>query len=108
VAAPPVWAAFLYARLRYGLNFWNASPARALAKSATPILLIHGLSDTKTPPEHSRILASVNPGATTLWLVPGAEHTAAFGIAASEYEARVLGFFAVYQNLPAGIQSREK
>lgn len=105
IAAPPVWAAFIYARLRYGLDFWEASPKEALARAGTPVLLIHGLSDTKTPAEHSRILVASNPGITTLWLVPGAKHTGAYAAAPKEFEKRVLDF---YQNLPPGIQVREK
>ncbi len=108
LAAPPVWAGFLYARLRYGLDFRAASPEAAIARSATPVLLIHGLNDTQTPPEHSRILAGKNPRSTTLWLVPGAGHTGAFGAAPRELQERVLGFFEAYQNLPPGIQAREK
>jgi uncharacterized protein len=105
LAAPVVWAAFVYARLRYGLDFRDASPEAALAKSATPVLLIHGLNDTKTPPEHSKILAASNPRTTTLWLVPGAAHTGAYGATPKEFERRVVDF---YQNLPPGIQVREK
>ena len=71
LAAPPVWAGFLYARLRYGLDFRQASPEAALARSSTPVLLIHGLNDEKTPYEHSKILAASNRRSTTLWLVPG-------------------------------------
>jgi len=105
LAAPAVWAAFGYARLRYGLDFRNASPEAALAHTSTPVLLIHGLSDVKTPPVHSRILAAANPQVATLWLVPGAGHTGAYGTAPGEFERRVLDF---YQNLPPGIQVREK
>jgi pimeloyl-ACP methyl ester carboxylesterase len=105
LAAPVVWAAFAYARLRYGLDFRNASPEAAVARSSTPVLLIHGLNDTKTSPEHSGILAASNPQSTTLWLVPGAGHTGAYAAAPSEFEHRVLDF---YQNLPRGIQAREK
>src|ERR1700733_13174969 len=72
LAAPPVWAGFLYARLRYGLDFRAASPEAALAQSKTPALLIHGLNDRLTPPVHSGILAASNRRCTTLWLVPGA------------------------------------
>ena len=98
LAAPPVWAGFLYARLRYGLDFRAASAEAAITRSATPVLLIHGLNDTQTPPEHSRILASRNPRNAVLWLVPGAGHTGAFGTAPREFEARVLGFFEAHQN----------
>lgn len=105
LAEPSIWAGFLYARLRYGLDFRKASPEAALARSTTPVLLIHGLYDRLTPPEHSRILAAINPRSTELWLVPGAGHTGAYGAASQEFESRVLSF---YQNLPPGIQVREK
>jgi hypothetical protein len=108
LAAPPVWAGFLYARLRYGLDFRAASPAAAIARSTTPVLLIHGLNDTQTAPEHARILASQRARNTVLWLVPGAGHTGAFGTAPREFQERVLGFFEAHQNLPSGIQPREK
>jgi uncharacterized protein len=101
LAEPPVWAGFLYARLRYGLDFRAASPEAALARSTTPVLLIHGLNDRLTLPEHSKSLAASNRQWTELWLVPGATHTGAFGAARPEFEDRVLGFFAAYQNLPS-------
>ena len=41
---------------KYGLDFRAASPEAALARSTTPVLLIHGLDDRLTPPEHSEIL----------------------------------------------------
>jgi uncharacterized protein len=104
LAAAPIWAGFLYARARYGLDFRDASPEREIARSRTPVLLIHGLNDTKTPPEHSETLAARNRSTTTLWLVPGAGHTGAYGVAPQEFERRVLSF---YQNLPPGIQLRE-
>jgi len=100
LAEPPVWAGFLYARLRYRLDFRAASPEAALASSMTPVLLIHGLNDRLTLPEHSKILAASNRQWTELWLVPGATHTGAFSAARPEFEDRVLGFFAAYQNLP--------
>jgi uncharacterized protein len=106
LAAPPVWAGFIYARFRYGLDFRAASPQAAIARANTPVLLIHGLNDTKTPPEHSRILAASNPRTAVLWLVPGAGHTGAFGTAPREFQQRVVGFFEAYQNLPPGSERR--
>jgi uncharacterized protein len=101
LAAPPVWAGFVYARLKYGLDFRAASPEAAIAQSATPVLLIHGLSDRRTPPEHSRILAQKDPRYAVLWLVPGAGHTGAFGTAPREFQERVFGFFHAHGNLSA-------
>ncbi len=108
LGAPVVWTAFFYARRRYGLDFRAASPEAAIAQSITPVLLIHGLKDMKTPPRHSKILAAANRKCATLWLVPEAGHTGAYGAAPTEFENRVLGFFEAYQNLPPGIQLREK
>jgi len=133
---PPVWAGFVYSRLKYGLDFRRASPQAALAHSSTPVLLIHGLKDKQTQPELSEILAAANPRTTRLWLVPGAGHTGAYTAAPQEFENRVVQFYGrpqdaanpsrficvnlrldcmrpsgaldVYQNLPPGIQVREK
>ncbi|HTB20355.1 MAG TPA: alpha/beta hydrolase, partial [Bryobacteraceae bacterium] len=99
LAAPPVWAGLLYARLRYGVDLWAASPEAALAHSTTPVLLIHGLNDRKTAPVHSEILAASGCRCTTLWLVPGAGHTEAFGTAPKEFESRVLSFFGWRKSL---------
>jgi hypothetical protein len=105
LAAPPVWAGILYARLRYGLELRAASPEAAIARSTRPILLIHGLKDPQTPPEHARILARQNPRYATLWLVPGAGHTGAFSTAPREFQEKVLEFFAAHWNFPHAIAS---
>jgi uncharacterized protein len=84
----------LYVRATQGLNFTEASPVRSIAKLNVPVLLIHGLADTRTPPEHSRQLAMANPAHTQLWLVPGARHVAAYTQAPKEFRERVLAFFA--------------
>lgn len=102
LAAPMVWAGFLYARVRYGLDFRDASPETALAGIRTPVLLIHGLADTNIYPSHSETLAARNPPNVTLWLVPGAPHTAAFGTAPDEFRARVLGWFSDHERQVTG------
>lgn len=99
LALAPIWAGFLYARWRHGLDFRQASPEAAIALSTTPVLLIHGLNDTQTSPVHSRILASKAPRNAVLWLVPGAGHTGAFQTAPREFEERVLGFFASHRSI---------
>ncbi len=88
-AVPLVWSGFLYARVRYGLDFRAASPERAIDNMATPVLLIHGLADTNIYPAHSEMLAARNSRNVTLWLVPGAGHTAALGVAPQEFRARI-------------------
>ena len=84
----------LYTRLRYGVNLHNARPDSAIRYAQVPILLIHGLADNETSPEHSRRLAQANPAFTELWLVPGAKHTGAYAAAPREFEERVLKWFS--------------
>lgn len=90
-----VASAMLFARLRYGFDFDQAAPVRAIARTQTPVLLIHGLEDRATPPSHSIGMAAANPQAR-LWLVPGARHTAAAITAPAEFRRRVLDWFATH------------
>jgi fermentation-respiration switch protein FrsA (DUF1100 family) len=84
--------AFLYARVRYGVDLRGASPIEALRATSTPVLLIHGLNDDNIPPRHSRILKASNPAAE-LWEVKGAYHTCALSANPKEFERRVIGWF---------------
>jgi uncharacterized protein len=83
----------LYTRLRYRVNLAQASPAGAIRSARVPVLLIHGTRDTNIPLRQSEELHALNPRATTLWIVPGAEHVAALGVCPGEYTARVLDWF---------------
>jgi pimeloyl-ACP methyl ester carboxylesterase len=87
-----VESGMLYARLADGFDFSKVSPLRSIETTATPILLIHGLADTRTPPTDSRQLARANPQ-NQLWLVPNAEHTGAAAAAPEEFRNRVLSWF---------------
>src|SRR5271165_504987 len=89
-----VAAGFTYAWLRYGVNLRSASVLEAIRFVRTPILLIHGAKDTRTPVWHSKLLAAENPGSVELWVVPGAEHVESIVFAPDEYRRRVLGWFA--------------
>lgn len=94
IAAPLVCSGFVYARWKYGVNLWRASPEDVLSGASTPVLLIHGLEDTNIYPAHSQTLASRNPRNVTLWLVPGAHHMTVYSTAPAEYESKLLGWFA--------------
>jgi pimeloyl-ACP methyl ester carboxylesterase len=85
--------AFLYARPRFGVDLSKVSPVTDIARTKTPILLIHGLADTRTPPWNSEELAKANPRAA-LWLVPGAGHVGASRARPEEFNRRVLDWFA--------------
>ena len=92
IAKAVVSSAVLYARWVDGLDLRQVSPVRAIAHVSTPILLIHGLKDRRTPPWNSQELASANPR-DSLWLVPNAGHTGAAAAAPEEFHERVLSWF---------------
>ncbi len=86
-----VRAAMLYARTRYGVDLRAVSALRAIQRTTTPVLLIHGTADRETPPSNSEELRRANPGAV-LWRVPGARHVGAWPAAPEEFTRRVLGW----------------
>jgi dipeptidyl aminopeptidase/acylaminoacyl peptidase len=65
----------------------------AMAQTHTPILLIHGLEDGRTPYWHSQRLKQANPAAV-LWLVPHADHVSASSTDPAGFRLRVLDWFA--------------
>jgi fermentation-respiration switch protein FrsA (DUF1100 family) len=93
VAKLVVFSGMVYADVAYGLDFREVSPVRSIARTPTPILLIHGLNDVRTPPTHSRQLAAANPG-TSLWLVPNTGHISASIVEPDQFRERVLSWFA--------------
>lgn len=92
---PLIESARLYVRMRYGIDLGQAAPKEAVRVTSTPILLIHGIHDAKTPVRHSREIAAQNPR-IVLWEVPHAGHTAAWGTEPTEFPRRVLGWFAAH------------
>jgi uncharacterized protein len=93
ILRPLVEFAFLYARLKYKLDFEQVSPEDAVAQTKVPILLIHGEVDSNIPVRHSRLIA-VRNSSIQLWEVPNADHCGAISSAPDEFRDRVLGWFA--------------
>ena len=93
ILRPAVETAFWYARVRYGLDMERVSPEAAVENSRTPILLIHGQSDTNIPVRHSRRLAHVNP-AITLWELPNTGHSNAIDTSPHELEQNLIKWFS--------------
>jgi alpha-beta hydrolase superfamily lysophospholipase len=89
-----VYGGLAYARYEKDLDFRESSPVRSIAKIQTPVLLIHGADDTRTPPSHSRELAAANPTHTKLWIVPRARHVGSYSADPVEYRKRVLDWYA--------------
>jgi pimeloyl-ACP methyl ester carboxylesterase len=52
----------------------EASPRMAAARVHVPVLLLHGMDDRETPPDHSRQIFAALTGPRQLLLVPGAGH----------------------------------
>jgi len=90
---PVIVSAVIYARLRYGIDLLQPSPMHALAQSAVPVLLIHGMKDRTIEPRHSLALAAAAPSHVQLWLVPNAWHTGAWAAAPRQFETTVLQWF---------------
>jgi len=61
---PVVQTGFLYARLRYGIDLRQASPAATIRATAVPILLIHGTADSHISVRQSQELHALNPNVT--------------------------------------------
>ena len=91
-----VYSGLLWTRWKYGADLGQASAVDAVRRTHTPILLIHGREDNKTVPENSARLAKANPAMTQLWIVPGSQHADAWTTTGSEFERRVLDFYAAH------------
>jgi len=92
----PITFGFMYARIRYGLNFSEATPRGIVSHSAVPVLLIHGTADTNLLPRNSEAIHEGNLVGTELWEVPNAVHCGAWKTATKEFEMRVLAWFEVH------------
>ena len=82
-----------YAKFRYGIDLRQVQPTESIRRATAPILLIHGLRDSRTPYWHSQALARAD-AQSVLWLVPNAEHTGAYSATPSEFRRRVLVWFS--------------
>lgn len=83
-----------YSRLVHHIDLASISPRHSIAATSTPVLLIHGMKDAKTPATDSQLLAGAAGGAHDLWLVPNAGHAEAASAAPDEFRRRVLDWFA--------------
>jgi dipeptidyl aminopeptidase/acylaminoacyl peptidase len=88
------------ARLMFGLDIQEVSPARMVAATDTPIFIVHGESDEMVPVRHARILgraigadAESPASGRGVWIVPGAGHVQGYRTRRGEYVNRVAGFF---------------
>jgi uncharacterized protein len=76
-----------------GFNPDDDSPEKAVAERPFPVLLICGTRDHTIPCRHAEQIYKAASGPSQLWIVQGAGHASALGVAPVEYEERVIGFF---------------
>src|SRR5579871_680592 len=88
IARLVVFSGMAYARFVYGLDFTEVSPLHSIQKTNTPILLIHGLGDDRTPADNSVRLAAAAHSSCSLWLVPHAGHLKSLATAPEEFRER--------------------
>jgi uncharacterized protein len=96
VARPMLESAFLYVRLRYGVNLTDAQPKTSVAASGVPTMLIAGDGDRNIAPRHAIAIMRTAPSQDVLWEVPNADHGGAVRVAGAEFERRVLGWFSAH------------
>lgn len=94
ILAPGAWMMLHRGQSLAGFPAANVSPELAVATRAFPVLLICDTADTTLPCRHAERIYKAARGPKSLWVVPGAFHTAALGYQPQEFRRRVLHFFA--------------
>jgi alpha-beta hydrolase superfamily lysophospholipase len=90
---PGAWAMIRRGERDGGFRVTDASPERAVATRAFPLLLVCDGADHTLPCRHAERIFHAARGPAQFWRVPGAFHTAALGFAPDEFEHRVLALF---------------
>jgi pimeloyl-ACP methyl ester carboxylesterase len=90
---PVVEAGLLASRYIGGFRPAEISPEKAVAQRPFPIFLIGDANDAVLPIRHQESIFAAATGPKQLWIVEGASHSEALGVARTEYERRVLSFF---------------
>lgn len=96
---PTVEVGFAYVHWKFGLDMDRASPAEAVAHSAVPVFLLHGLSDRNIPSSNSVEIQTRNPETVVLWRAADAGHCGTHAVAPQEFERRVLSWFANHDSI---------
>ncbi len=92
-AFPFAPATILLAELRAGGDVGRVAPIKVIGRVAPrPVLVIHGLADTKVRPDQGEQLYAAARSPKAEWLVPRAGHVRAFDVDPAGYERRVVGF----------------
>ena len=98
--APGAWMMLYRGGKLAGFPAAGVSPEQSVAERNFPVLLICDEADTTLPCRHAKKIYAAARGPKSLWMVPGAFHTAALGFAPEEFQRRVLEFFWRAEKMP--------
>ena len=73
----------------YGIDVSILVPEQAVTRISYPILVIHGIEDTRIPFDHGVRVYEASSQESKIWLVPGVDHVDAFLTYPDEYVERV-------------------
>ena len=99
LAKPVITTAIVYARVRYRLWLPEADPMQAVEHSRVPTLLISGTRDLNIPMHHAQELEQACASHCMLWVVKGADHGGASSVAGTEFDRRILSWFAAHDSI---------
>ena len=97
-AFPILYTASLYAQMKVGWNFKEASAVEQVKKCQLPMLFIHGDKDAYVPTWMVHELYEAKQGDKELWLVPNVGHAKAYWDCTNEYVAKTNKFVNKYIN----------
>ena len=96
----PEWIAPLFlpgarllSDLLFDIDLGALVPEKAVGSLDYPILVIHGLADTRIPVEHGVGVHMASHPDSSLWLLPEVDHVDAFLTYPEEYVERVTSYF---------------
>ncbi len=93
---PFVFFSELFAKLMYGIDIKETSPADKVKDVKVPIFIIHGDLDDQVPVDSSKVIYNNANERKELWIAKNANHVQAHSKYKEEYEKRVLKFFDKY------------
>lgn len=92
------------ALLRQGVSPDALSPIRGVSGVRSPVLVIGGAADGRTPPVETRAMfvAARHAPARSVWIIPGQDHDAVTTEESAAYRARISAFFTQILDAPGG------
>lgn len=89
---PMMYTTSLLCKLRYGWSFGEASAIGEVARSARPMLFIHGSADTFVPTAMVHRLYDAKPSEKRLWITDGAAHAESYATHKAAYVRQLRDF----------------